>query len=75
VLKNSTLSLILGGAAPGPQHARFWRDGVERFTAAMSGLFSVLALQIAEKILSLVLGGAAVHRCDNRIVFSGGFSR
>jgi len=22
---------ILGGAAPGPQHARFWRDGVEGF--------------------------------------------
>jgi hypothetical protein len=25
--------------------------------------------------LSLILGGAAVHRCDNRLVFSAGFSR
>jgi hypothetical protein len=23
-----------------PQHARFWRDGVERFTAAITGSFS-----------------------------------
>src|SRR5208283_1859618 len=28
----------------GPQHARFWRDGVERFTAAITGLFSATAL-------------------------------
>jgi len=27
----------------GPQHARFWRDGVERFTAAISDLSSVPA--------------------------------
>ena len=26
-------------------------------------------------ILSLILGGAAVHRCDNRRVFGVGFSR
>jgi hypothetical protein len=26
-------------------------------------------------ILTLILGGAAVHRCDNRLVFSAGFSR
>jgi hypothetical protein len=26
-------------------------------------------------ILNLILGGAAVHRCDNRLVFSAGFSR
>jgi hypothetical protein len=28
----------------GPQHARFWRDGVERCTAAIAGLFSAPAL-------------------------------
>ena len=39
-----TRTWILGGAAPGPQHARFWRDGVERFTAAITGSFSESAL-------------------------------
>ncbi|MGD0601680.1 MAG: hypothetical protein ABR988_17795, partial [Terriglobales bacterium] len=30
--------------------------------------------QIAEKLdLALILGGAAVHRCDKRLVFSDGF--
>jgi hypothetical protein len=34
------------------------------------------ALQAAEKsLLHLILGGAAVHRCDNRLLFSTGFSR
>src|SRR5208337_3911509 len=28
----------------GPQYARFWRDGVERFTAAIAVLFSTTAL-------------------------------
>ncbi|MGA7078469.1 MAG: hypothetical protein WBY61_07130, partial [Terriglobales bacterium] len=27
-----------------PQHARFWRDGVERFIAAINALFSMPAL-------------------------------
>jgi hypothetical protein len=26
-------------------------------------------------MLPLILGGAAVHRCDNRFVFESGFSR
>jgi hypothetical protein len=26
-------------------------------------------------MLHLILGGAALQRCDNRLVFSGGFSR
>jgi hypothetical protein len=34
------------------------------------------AVLVAENsILSLILGGAAVHRCDHRLVFSSGFSR
>jgi hypothetical protein len=50
------LHLILGGAvAPdfrwrSAGAPRFWRDGVERFTAAMTGLFSEPALQFAEKL-------------------------
>jgi hypothetical protein len=33
-------------------------------------------IQLAENpILVLVLGGAAVYRCDKRIIFSAGFSR
>jgi hypothetical protein len=35
------------------------------------GLYRVLK----NSILFLLLGGAAVHRCDNRLVFSDGFSR
>jgi len=35
LLKNSVSFLLLGGAAPGPQHARFWHDGVDRFTAVL----------------------------------------
>jgi hypothetical protein len=31
-------------SAGAPQHARFWRDGVERVHHPISGLFSVLAL-------------------------------
>ena len=47
--ENSILFLLLDGAAPGPppprpQHARFWRDAVERFTAVITGLFSATAL-------------------------------
>jgi hypothetical protein len=56
---------------------------------AIIGLFSASALQRAERVgLALVLGwrsgspasylllgGAAVYRCDNRLVFSVGFSR
>jgi len=38
--KKSLLHLILCGAAPGTQHARFWRDGVERFTAAIQAVIS-----------------------------------
>jgi hypothetical protein len=35
-----------------------------------------LLKQLAEKLgLRLLLGGAAVYRCDNRLVFSVGFSR
>jgi hypothetical protein len=30
---------------------------------------------LRENSLFLVLGGAAVHRCDNQFVFSTGFSR
>jgi hypothetical protein len=49
-MKNSTLFLLWVAQRRGPQHARFWRDGVERFTAAMSGLFLATALQAAEKV-------------------------
>jgi len=55
------LHLILGGAAPGPQHARSWRDGVERFTAAITGVFSVSALQSAEKLKFRIR--ASLQRC------------
>jgi hypothetical protein len=30
---------------------------------------------LKNSILLLLLGGAAVHRCDNQLVFSDGFSR
>jgi hypothetical protein len=37
---------------------------------------NVSALQFAENpILFLILGGAAVHRCDKCLVFGDGFSR
>jgi len=38
--------------------------------------FSGLASHIAKNsILSLILGGAAVHRCDRRLAIGAGFSR
>jgi hypothetical protein len=46
------------------------------FGLAVTNLKNECAFEAAENFLSfLLLGGAAVHRCDNDSVFKGGFSR
>jgi hypothetical protein len=48
----------------------------QRFTAAITGLFSATALQIAEKLdFALAFGWRSGLPLRNRLVFSDGFSR
>jgi len=50
-----------------------WRSA---FSAAISSLFSMrLYRPLKKSILHLILGGAAVHRCDNWPALNDGFSR
>jgi hypothetical protein len=61
LLKNHNFEVAL--AVAWARHHDTWR-------------FSGLASQIAENsILSLILGGAAVRRCDRRLGIGAGFSR
>src|SRR5271170_4493572 len=53
-----------------------WTPGPRAEVEATSFVSGYRFKQLAEKVgFALVLGGAAVYRCDNRLVFSVGFSR
>jgi ABC-type transport system involved in cytochrome c biogenesis permease subunit len=43
--------------------------------AAIHHLFFAFGWRSSSPPWFLLLGGAAVHRCDNRIIFRAGFSR
>jgi hypothetical protein len=52
------------------------RNSPEVFSRESGVRMQPTAQQAAEKLdLELGLGGAALQRCDNWLVFSGGFSR